>query len=132
MLLSPYHPLQLAWGFIIWSVYFIVLYGGMSVACSAAPPRAEQGPFTWLNVSLLVLTLITGIGLLYAAYRCRVLAAQARPTPDEEIERRGAGSNQLEGVRAFIASLAGWVNLAAGVATLAVGVPVVVYAPCVS
>lgn len=131
-MLSPYHPLQLVWGLIIWAIYFIVLYGGMSVACRAAPPGAEQGHFTWINLNLLLLTLMVGSWLLYQAYRCRRAAARARPASQGEIDLRHAGADQLEGVRAFIIAIGGWIHLLAGVATLAVGTPLLVYAPCIS
>ena len=40
---SPLHPLHLFLGLIIWSAWFVFLYGGLSVACEFAPPGVEQG-----------------------------------------------------------------------------------------
>lgn len=130
-MLSPYHPLQLTWGLIVWSVYFVVMYSGLSVACSVAPPEGEQGPFTWLNLGLLLLTLVTAAWLFYQAYRCQRLSAQAQPAPSGEFERRDAGAGQLEHFRGFVAPLAVGMNLIAGVATLVVGAPAAMLAPCV-
>lgn len=131
MLLSPYHPLQLAWGLLIWSVYFIVMYGGLSVACSTAPPQADEGPFTWVNFALLLLTLLTSALLLYQAHRCRRISRQSPSAPASEVDLRDAGSDQLENFREFIATMAIGVNFFAGVVTLLVGAPVAMLAPCV-
>jgi hypothetical protein len=39
-MLSITHPLQLVPGLIIWALWFIAIYGGLSVACALAPPNA--------------------------------------------------------------------------------------------
>lgn len=129
-MLSPYHPLQLTWGLIVWCVYFSVMYGALSVVCATAPPGVEQGAFTWLNFGLLLFTLITGAWLFYQAWRCLRIAKEADPAPPAEHRRRDAGSDQLHKFRGFLGSLAAGTNLIAGLATIAVGAPVAVLSPC--
>lgn len=129
-MLSPYHPLQLALAFIVWSVYFVVIYGALSVACSLAPPEVQQGALNWLNFSLMALTLVTAAWLFYQAWRCRRIAAEVDPAPPTEHQQRDAGSNQLHGFRGFMGSLAAGANFVAGLATLAIGAPLAVLTPC--
>lgn len=130
-MLSPYHPLQLALGFIVWSVYFVAMYGGLSIVCAASPPELEGGAFTWINLILLLLTLFTGAWLLYQAHRCWRLGRQATTASLGEVRERCPGSGQLNEFRDFIAPLAAGINLVAGIATLAVGAPAAVLAPCI-
>lgn len=130
-MLSPYHPLQLALAFIVWCVYFVVIYAALSVACSVAPPAQQLGAFNWLNVALMLFTLLTAAWLFYQAWYCRRIAAEADPASETEQERRDAGSNQLHGFRGFMGSLAAGANFVAGLATLAIGAPLAVMTPCV-
>lgn len=107
---GPTHPLQLAFGFIIWSLWFIAIYGGMSVACSLGPPDPGLGAKTWINGVLLLATLAVTALLLLLAMRCwRV--------PDC-------------GHRRFIARVATCVYFFAALSTLAVGLPSAVLPPC--
>lgn len=131
MTVSPFHPMQIALGLIVWSVYFVVIYSGLSVGCDLSPPPMEQGAFNWLNGTLLAITLITGTWLLLQAWRCwRAPAHTAHNPADSEIDQREPGSGQLAGARQLIVHVATGVNLIAGVATLAVGAPLLVLAPC--
>lgn len=109
------HPIHLVLGFAMWGLWFLVMYGGLSVACAVAPPEAAPGNRTWLNQLLLLLTLTTSVALLYAAVRCW----RARPTPNDE-----------SAPTLFIRQLGGGLYLAATLATLAVGLPVAVLMPC--
>lgn len=131
MTVSPFHPMQLALGLIVWSVYFVVVYGGLSVGCKLSPPPMEQGTFNWLNGTLLLVTLITGAWLLYQAWHCWRAPAHVAHNPDDsEIVEREPGSDQLRQARLIIVYVATGVNLVAGLATLAVGVPLLVLVPC--
>lgn len=116
-MLSPYHPLQLALGFIVWAVWFSMIYGGLSVACAVAPAPPEQGAFTWINAALLVSTLLTTGLLLYWARICwrAARAGVDRDTPPQRL----------------IVRLAAGVHLAAALATLSVGAVVIALPPCV-
>ncbi len=106
------HPVHLFAGLVIWSLWFVALYGGLSVGCAVAPPAAEQGALTWLNGGLLMLTLVVTALLAYAAWRCWRLAP--------------AGDAQR-----FVLRVAVGVYLVSAGSTLAVGLPVIVYPPCV-
>jgi hypothetical protein len=105
------HPVQMVMGFIIWAVWFVAIYGGLSVACDLAPPSIWLGHMTWINAVLLGVTLFTTLFLLALAYRCW------RARPDTDNHR-------------FVVwiSFAGYVG--AAVATFAVGLPILGLPPC--
>lgn len=125
-MLSPFHPMQLAFGLLIWSAWFGIAYGGLSVACSVEPPEWQRGSLNLVNIGLIIFTLIVGAWLLYAAYRCWRALKQLRQSP-QSAAPKDAGQRVP---RRFIASLAVGVNLVAGLATLLVGGPLLVLAPC--
>jgi hypothetical protein len=115
-MLSPYHPLQLALGLTVWIVWFALMYGALAVACELAPPPAEHGPFTWINIALLFSTLaFTGL-LLYWANACWRAAH--------------ADSGQISKTRRFIARLGAGVNLLGAIATLSLGLMALLLPPC--
>lgn len=117
MILSPYHPVQLALGLTVWIAWFGTIYGGLSLACVVAPPAPGQGPFTWINALLLLSTLIvTGLLLLWARNCWRA---------------PGAGTEQERQPRVLIARVSGGLHLAAAIATLAVGLTVTALPACV-
>lgn len=106
------HPLQLAMGLIIWSLWFVLIYAGLSVACSFTPPAAELQVTSWINALLLAVTILTTTLLGHCAYRCwRVPEAP--------------------GNRQFVARVATGVYLVASGATLAIGLPISVLPPCI-
>lgn len=107
----PNHPLQLALGLVIWSMWFVAAYGGLSVGCRLAPPAAASGQFTWINLVLLLITLPVALGLLALARRCWRFAA-------------GTACG-------FIPRVAAGIHLGAAVATLAVVLPALYLPPCV-
>lgn len=110
---EPTHPLHLAIGFIAWMAWFTLAYGGVSLACATAPPPAHAGAWTWVNGSLLALTLVVACVLAWAAWRCG----------------RAAGQGD-EGRRFFRwANAAGYA--AASVSTAVVGLPLAFVPPCV-
>ena len=114
---SPYHPLQLALGLIVWAVWFSAIYGALSVACVLAPPPPAQGPFTWINATLLLCTLPVIALLLLWARQCwrAVEEGKGRDTPP----------------RRLIVRVAAGVHLAGAIATLSVGLTLLVLPPCV-
>lgn len=105
------HPFELVLGLIVWSAWFVALYGGLSLACTHVPPDPRAGAATWLNALLAAFTLVTATWLAWRAYACWRLAADGA--------RRG-----------FVATLSAGVYVAAAVATLVIGVPVILLAPC--
>lgn len=110
-LITPAHPLQLALGLIIWSMWFVLVYAALSLGCAFAVPENALSPFNWLNGLLLVITLVTTLCLAFFAVRYWRVPA---PT----------------GNARFIARVAAAVYLAAAIATLAVGLPILVLPPC--
>jgi hypothetical protein len=114
LMLAPSHPLQLTLGLIVWSVWFVALYGGLSVGCALAPPDAELGARTWLNGLLGVLTAVTFAWLVRQAWACW---RAARPTK--------AGSP-----RRFLTTLGASLYAVAAVSTLVIGIPLLGLPPC--
>jgi len=123
-MLSPHHPVQLVLGLIIWSLFFVAVYSGLSVGCAFAPPSPEQGALTWINASVLLVMLVTVIYLLGSAYYCwrARLPSASQPSDDQ---------SQPQKVRAFIARIAASEYLLAAAGTLLVGLPSVYLPPCV-
>ncbi|WP_346797793.1 hypothetical protein R5M92_03170 [Halomonas sp. Bachu 37] len=107
------HPLHLVMGLTLWSAWFVTMYGGHAVVCSVAPPATDQGPFTWLNVVLGLLTVASAAGLGLLAWRC-------------------LGASRHTSVRAahFCALVSAGLYLTSAVAVLFVGVPVIGVPPC--
>lgn len=110
---SPGHPVQLILGLTIWSLWFVALYGGLSVACAVAPPAPGQGTLTALNLWLGLLTLVTLGALLWLARFC--LAAL----------RREPGR-----AACFIAAVAAGLHLFSAAGVAFVGLPLVALPPC--
>lgn len=116
-MLSPFHPIQLALGLAVWIIWFGTIYGGLSLGCVVAPPDPEQGPFTWINALLLLVTLAIAALLLNWARNCW-RAAGRETGPDRS-------------PRALIAHVAAGLHLTAAIATLAVGLTLLALPPCV-
>ncbi|MGJ7457529.1 hypothetical protein ACR80S_05830 [Halomonas sp. MA07-2] len=110
--LAPSHPVHLLLGLTLWSLCFVALYAGLSVACELAPPLPGQGALTAINAWLAVLTLATLALLGWLAWRGL---------------RFGRG---VVGRPRFIALVGAGLHLysAAGVAFL--GLPLVALPPC--
>lgn len=106
------HPLHMVMGLVIWSLWFVVLYGGLSVACEVAAPPVDAGIWNWINISLLLLTLATTGALLLMAWAC------LRAAP-------GVKSNAR-----FMLRIAAAVYLLSAISALVVALPVVIYPPC--
>ena len=127
--LAPHSPWQLVAGFTLWAIWFVAVYGGLSVACAVAPPASQRGSMTGLSLGLLALTLGTVLVLLFAAWHClrglrRLRAAGPEPGDDgEEAADRHAR-------RQFVAGLAALLHGTAAVATVFVGLPLLWLPPC--
>ncbi|MCB8890172.1 hypothetical protein [Vreelandella malpeensis] len=52
------HPAHLVVGLTLWSIWFVAVYGGLSVACAVAPPAPAQGAWTGLNLGLGLFSLL--------------------------------------------------------------------------
>ena len=112
---SPYHPVQIPLGLIIWSLWFVAMYGGQAVVCASNPPVPEQGIWNWLNGGLGLLTLAT-FALL--AWLARYFWKLSRP-PHALNERQ-----------VFVTKLAAGIHMIAALATLFVGLPLLLIPPC--
>ncbi|MFA5494373.1 MAG: hypothetical protein WC247_06315 [Porticoccaceae bacterium] len=112
---SPFHPLHLVLGLIVWAAWFVAMYGGLSVVCSVAPPAPALGARTWINAALLALTAVITALLLIQGWRCWRASAPA-----------GEGSPNQR----FIGRVAAGAYLLTAVSTLMIGLPVIVLPPC--
>lgn len=120
-MLATHHPLQLVLGLCIWAIWFVVLYAMLSISCSVDPPAATKGAYTWLNGTLLLLTVITTVVLLNWAKKAWRAQRTTAHTHDTTMPRP---------TRRFINWIAIQLNLLAAVATFAIGIMVVFLPPC--
>lgn len=118
MRLDATHPLQLALGLAVWFAWFCLAYAGMSVACSVAAPAPQAGVYNWINGTLLLVTVATAAALAWAAWTCSRAAGRVPAAADD-------------GRRRFVARSAALLHTTAAIATLALGLPMVLLPPCV-
>ena len=111
---SPYHPIHNPLCFIICSLWFVALYGGLSVACEVAPPPVEAAQWTWLNALLLVATLAVVTLLVALTFGFWRASERARQRPKER----------------FVAWIAAAVNATAVLACLFIALPILSMPPC--
>ncbi|OEC36433.1 hypothetical protein SAMN05216600_101410 [Pseudomonas cuatrocienegasensis] len=111
---SPYNPIHIPLGFIIWSLWFVALYGGLSVACEVAAPPAEAAQWTWLNALLLAGTLAIVVLLAALTHGFWRASQRARQRPKER----------------FVAWTAAGVNAIAALACVFIALPILSMPPC--
>ncbi|HBZ95080.1 MAG TPA: hypothetical protein DEO91_15700 [Pseudomonas sp.] len=111
---SPYNPIHIPLGLVLWSLWFVAIYGGLSVGCALVPPDPAQGQWTWLNGLLALLSLVTAIALLLLARLFQRAARRDRATQSER----------------FVARIAAGVNLIGAIATVFVALPTLSLPPC--
>ena len=111
---SPYNPVHIPLGLVLWSIWFVMIYGGLSVGCALLPPEPAQGQWTWLNGLLALLSLLTAIALLMLARLFQRAARQDRASQSER----------------FVARLAAGINLIGAIATVFVALPILTLPPC--
>lgn len=114
-MLSPYHPMQMVLGLIIWAIWFVLVYAGLSLACEQVGLAAGDS-LSWVNLLLMTFTMLTCGLLLFLAHRTWR-------------DARRDWRNQSSAGR-FIVRTAVTVDLVAALVTLAVGLPVVMLPPC--
>ncbi|KAA0011747.1 hypothetical protein F0A17_10485 [Billgrantia pellis] len=112
-LLSLTHPIHLVGGHTIWGIWFIAIYGGLSVACSVAPPAPGRDTLTGINVAVGVSTLATAALLVWLTWAC-VRASRRAGVRRERFFGLVSAGNYLFAVGA----------------TLFVGYPAVFLPPC--
>lgn len=109
------HPIHLVLGLIVWSVWFVAIYGGLSVACSVAPPPEQSGALNWVNG---VIALVTALLLVWLSLQANRCWREARHSPAEPPRRR------------FMCMVSAGMYVVAAISTLVVGLPVVGLPPC--
>lgn len=107
MKLPAEHPLHLVIGLTIWSVFFIAAYSGLSVYCSAAQETDAGGLKNPLNLGLLALTAATCVVLGILANWC------------------------WRSAKKFPGKVSAGVYIAAVIATIGVGMPVIFLPACI-
>lgn len=110
---APYHLLQLALGLIIWSLYFVALYAGLSLGCLYGATASGIG---WTNLLVLLFTLLVATALFGLAWR------------NWRWLKRDALNARISQI--FVARLGAILHSVAAFATLSVGAPALVLIPC--
>lgn len=106
------HPGHFVGGLTLWSIWFISIYGGLSVACAVVPPDPAQGALTPINITLLLLSLLTAMLLAGLAWGCFQEAKQHK------------------GRRHFNAFVSAWLYVFSTLAVMFVAGPMVGLPPC--
>ena len=101
----------------LWGLFFVVIYAGLSVACSVAPPDPERDMFTGINAGVGVVTLVTTLLLLWLAWA----SMQAG---------RKAGRKEGLGRESYFAYVSAGMFLFSACGTLFVGLPIAMLPPC--
>lgn len=107
------HPIHLVSGLTLWGLFFVVIYGGLSVACSIAPPDPERDMFTGINAGVGVVTLVTTLLLLWLAWASMQ-----------------AGRKAGLGRECYFAYISAGMFLFSACGTLFVGLPIAMLPPC--
>lgn len=118
MTFSPFHPVHLFLGLVIWAAWFVALYGGLSIGCALAPPDADKQAGTWINGAIVAVALLVGGYLLWCAYRCWRASSGAKRQKDSRL-------------KGFISKTAAAVYLVSAFASLSLGLPGLLLPPCV-
>ncbi|MBD7976681.1 hypothetical protein [Serpens gallinarum] len=108
---SAFSPAQIPLGLVIWSLWFVAVYGAQGLGCELAPPSPQAGATTWLNAALGLFTALTLALLLLLAWRFWRLAAATA-------------------AQRFVARLSAGVHLVAALATAFIGLPLLSLPPC--
>lgn len=136
LVLQPTHPFQLVLGLILWALWFVVMYAGLSVVCETAAPAQEQGPLTWLSAGLVLLTVLTFFLLLFLAQRCwrarqRLLRSAHDAKSSENEAKPNSQTTASRQDQQRVASVATLAYLVSAVAVLLAILPLSLLPPCV-
>ncbi len=111
------HPVQLVLGPIVWSVWFVVLYGGLSLGCQLVAPPGSDHSLTWLNLAVVGGGVLVAAALAWAGLRCW------RSAP--EVSEDGCGSEER-----FVARTGGLIWLFSAMASAFIALPGMAMVPC--
>lgn len=114
-------PWQMVLGLGIWALWFLAVYVGVSVACSAGMTAKPDDALGIVAAGLRLLTAATAAGLAWAAAGCARSMRRLPPAPASPAASR----------RRFIAGTAAALYAVAAVATVFVGLPLLALPPCV-
>ena len=115
-LLAPSHPVHLVTGFLVWSAWFVVIYGGVTLGCVLLAPDPALGFRTSINLIFALLTAFVTAALAWAAWRCwKAVRGPLATGPRREL---------------FIARTSAALYLLSALATAFVGWPVLILPPC--
>lgn len=109
-----HHPFHFALGLIVWSVWFVAVYGGLSVGCAIAPPASESGSLNWLSGALGAVTV-----LVFAWLIRQMLKAW-----------RTAHASDAKSRTRFMTTVSAGLYAIAATSTLVIGLPIVGLPPC--
>lgn len=109
----PTHPLQLIWGLLIWSAWFVLIYAAQALSCTRPTAQALSG-ITALNGMLLIAGLVLAAALVALMWRC----VRATRVP------------RLPATERFIALAAAVLHGSAAFSVLFVAVPLWSLPPC--
>lgn len=116
IMLHPLHPLQLVFGLLVWSGWFVFVYGATGVICAVAPPPAEADMMTWVNLAVLIAGTLVGCFLVFNAWRCwRATPSKDSDNPDKR----------------FLGRVAGGVYVIGAIASFGLALPALFLPPCV-
>ena len=115
------HPIHLVSGLTLWGLFFVVIYAGLSVACSVAPPEPERDMFTGINAGVGVVTLVTTLLLLWLAWASMQAGSKAGSK---------AGRKEGLGRECYFAYISAGMFLFSACGTLFVGLPIAMLPPC--
>lgn len=110
------HPAHLVIGLVVWSLWFVVVYTGLSLGCQLAPPAEAQGPFNRLTVATLLGGVAVALMLVWAARACWRVA--------------NTGDGGAHDQARWVARVSAGLYLLSGFAALAIVLPGLVLAPC--
>ncbi|WP_249978125.1 hypothetical protein [Vreelandella olivaria] len=106
------HPIHFVIGLTLWSIWFVVVYGGQAVACEVAPPMPEQGVFNLLNGWLLIVSILAMAVLVALTWGCCQIA------------------NRHQGRLRFNAAVSAGLYLFSALSVVFVALPIVGVPPC--
>lgn len=110
---QPTHPMQLAWGLLLWSLWFVVIYATQALSCVSSPADG-QSALTGVNTGLLLLSAALTATLAAMMWRCL----------------RASRQQGLPSTARFIALTAGALHGTAALSTVFVALPLWSLPPC--
>lgn len=99
------HPAHLVIGLTVWCLWFVAVYGGLSVACELAMPDPARGAVNPINLALILITVASSLWLARGAWVCwKSSTPSSHCNPDSKgfIERLAASLYALSSGAALV------------------------------